>query len=564
MLLVSISLILSSCTVLGYGILTWYFLAPRAKVCTLHLGDVGMLGILTLLLVTQITNFLLPLNEITNSVIFITGLLVFIIRVGELRSFFSNRPRLLGRVVVFTGLLLIFLVKTSQLHWDTGLYHQQTIRWIHEFPITFGLVNLRGPLGFNSAWYKFAALFWLPGLGLAGVYTVNGLIMMMVLITLLQECVPILVSDEFSGQAMENRVASTFAIAVLGLIPTFKLLMIKGLGSPNADVPATLMTWYAFFVLLRMICNKEKNALARLLPLVVAGAVTIKLSTAPVALLGLYPFLAIRKRKFGKAEGFALALILVWILSGVVTSGCLMYPAPGTCIHNLPWVVDEQAAAGMLSGIRAYARYPGFSADQVLSNWAWIPHWLNKAFHNVFFIVLVTIWIIGAVFLCMVTLRFGLRNRKSKFDKETMIILLSALFAAFAGVLFWFMQAPDLRFGIVFLVPCALLPGLAALYMFNKCTVSKNILLRVVTIVSALWAIRLLAAVLLPWGLLDVWPKLPTSSVIERTTVDGTRIAVPDSQSGYQCWDQALPCTENFNPELRYGHYGYYPVWRIR
>jgi hypothetical protein len=74
----------------------------------------------------------------------------------------------------------------APLHPDTGLYHFQTILWQHEAPLALGLANLDGKLGFNSIWHTIAAMFWFPGLGLAPVFGLNALIVVLVLFGLIQ------------------------------------------------------------------------------------------------------------------------------------------------------------------------------------------------------------------------------------------------------------------------------------------------------------------------------------------------------------------------------------------
>lgn len=42
---------------------------------------------------------------------------------------------------------------------DTGLYHAHCVKWLVEYGLVPGLANLHYRLGYNSAWFAFAALF---------------------------------------------------------------------------------------------------------------------------------------------------------------------------------------------------------------------------------------------------------------------------------------------------------------------------------------------------------------------------------------------------------------------
>lgn len=52
------------------------------------------------------------------------------------------------------------------MHYDTGLYHAQAIRWIEEYGVVPGLANLHSRFGYNSASFALSAFFsetWLIG-----------------------------------------------------------------------------------------------------------------------------------------------------------------------------------------------------------------------------------------------------------------------------------------------------------------------------------------------------------------------------------------------------------------
>ena len=64
--------------------------------------------------------------------------------------------------IIFWGLLfLIFAYGGSRgyLHFDSGLYHAQAIRWIEEYGVVPGLANLHCRLAYNSSAFLLTALY---------------------------------------------------------------------------------------------------------------------------------------------------------------------------------------------------------------------------------------------------------------------------------------------------------------------------------------------------------------------------------------------------------------------
>ena len=61
--------------------------------------------------------------------------------------------------LLYAGLTLLFAYGSSRgyMHYDTGLYHAQAIRWIEEYGVVPGLANLHSRFGYNSASFALSA-----------------------------------------------------------------------------------------------------------------------------------------------------------------------------------------------------------------------------------------------------------------------------------------------------------------------------------------------------------------------------------------------------------------------
>ena len=66
-----------------------------------------------------------------------------------------------ARTVFTIGIFLLFAYGASRgiIHYDTSLYHAQSIRWIEEYGVIPGLGNLHSRLAYNSASFCLSALY---------------------------------------------------------------------------------------------------------------------------------------------------------------------------------------------------------------------------------------------------------------------------------------------------------------------------------------------------------------------------------------------------------------------
>ncbi|MCI8898486.1 MAG: hypothetical protein HFI61_11875, partial [Lachnospiraceae bacterium] len=72
-----------------------------------------------------------------------------------------------GKAAGIFALFLLFAYGTSRgiLHYDTALYHAQSIRWLEEYGMVRGLGNLHCRLAYNSSSFALSALYSMAFLG---------------------------------------------------------------------------------------------------------------------------------------------------------------------------------------------------------------------------------------------------------------------------------------------------------------------------------------------------------------------------------------------------------------
>ena len=149
--------------------------------------------------------------------------------------------------------------------------------------------------------------------------------------------------------------AALFGVVGLAFLFTGGISFLKIIGSPNTDIPAATLTIYAFYLALRLAeiepAGEEYRWRLSLLTMIAVFSVAIKLSQLPVACLPAYFWLrqvrkdgiVIRAGTWGLwlPAGFA----VVWMLRGLFSSGCLLFPQPFSCIASIPWAVSDSMPA---------------------------------------------------------------------------------------------------------------------------------------------------------------------------------------------------------------------------
>ena len=78
-------------------------------------------------------------------------------------------------VVAVVGAVCMILASKTPGHYDTYLYHAQSVRWIEEYGVVKGLGNLHNRLAYNSAIFSLDALFSFKFLINQSMHAVDGL-----------------------------------------------------------------------------------------------------------------------------------------------------------------------------------------------------------------------------------------------------------------------------------------------------------------------------------------------------------------------------------------------------
>jgi len=429
----------------------------------------GFLGLAVLSAVAVAGNFFRPDDWIVSATCMLIGMALC---VRNRRRIFSwiNIP---DAAILAVLLFYVSLVPMTPFEcYDTDLYHLQVIKWVNQNPLPLGLANLHGRFGFNSSWFPLAALVELPALLAHSPNFLSNAIAMF-----------------FCGSAIflatrrcfSNELSLSRLFLALTAIP-WAIKTPNYMNSPSPDLPVMFLTFFIIY----LITDSWERGRTRVVGLEIAAvlsafALTLKLSVVPllpsIFILSLAQYYGKNRMAESQAGGLKprrslywpfsarstamiCLLIVLWAAKGICLSGCAAFPATVACLKQFKWTVSEQNAKSARDWVLGWAREPGPKAVESLSDWKWFRPWLKK--HVAREKVLLSLLFCGIVLVGM----GRPRNRSAPWISPIAI----PAFICLIGIAFWFMTAPDPRFGYGFLFSFVLLifcQGVLSVSRFN-------------------------------------------------------------------------------------------------
>ncbi len=323
---------------------------------------------------------------------------------------------------------------------DAGLYHLPHQLWIREEKIVFGLANFHSRYGFSSFMEYIGAPLWV-GDHFKLVSYAAAVFPLMLLLFLLQ--------------AARSAQVQTAAV---GLLITASLIIYSHyfeFSYTSTDTPTGIMFALAFFYGLQLLWDDAPPGRTKLAVFFLCAAFCFMLKVSG-ALMFLWVMFVVatqlRARRMAWRDLMPSAiipavLVMVWLVRGVIISGCLLYPVAQSCI-DVPWVATDKAIENSI-GITNHARHP---ATDDMTAWFtvwWLPHYAV-------FILAVLAHSVAVAALYRYYFREKLPERPG--------IVVPALVFALMALAVWFIKAPTPRFGIgVFII----LPITVALSLFG-------------------------------------------------------------------------------------------------
>lgn len=355
--------------------------------------------------------------------------------IKTLRVHFSNKIFLSLILILMAGVVLL-ITSSSIRHYDTFLYHAQSIRWIEEYGIVKGLGNLHNRFAYNSSIFCLQALFSMPYIFGQSMHAINGFCV----------CLFLIYSIVTLKCLKERRLFVSDFLRLTLVICINVEEFYRYVSSAGSDTLAILLF---FYVLIEFVSLTEKETVdtAECAYLCIIGvcSITVKLSVAMIVLIVILPLIQlIQKRDWRNIGIFVLVgflVILPYLLRNIIISGYLVYPYEGIDLFNVDWKMLPYTLAFDRNEIKVYGRgYWNVLESFMLSFSEWFPAWLDRLSGIFQFIFILN------VLLIPVSLIWGIVELKKK--KMHHLVLVSVIVA---NLFLWFWGAPLIRYGFPFL-----------------------------------------------------------------------------------------------------------------
>ncbi len=438
-------------TIYGAFLIEWRFeLQSSKRHSQISWPIVVLLGLAMLTGATSLLSLVIKTGLVSNLILLGVGLGLAVFRHKTLAWFFQEKWKNLrrvnlGSVILFSAIFLVVLAKSAQVpqNYDTGLYHAQAIHWIESFPVVPGLGLLQDRLAFNSSWLLVNALFSFEFLGIQSFHALGAFLVVITAAYLVTKF----------DHLWDGPIHLSSVIAIVALFLIRRIFPLE-FSSPGTDMPAALLVWVIFLLSVEKIEHGEARIFdSRTLAMIILSVyvLTIKLSVVPVVFLPIY-FLAvsIRRIKFRSLAiqgGLALLLFAPWVGRNVILSGYLVYPVPEIDLLQAPWKIPLNQAKNTDTIIKTWARVSANEPSALSAPLStWLPIWYQK--QNPADIQLIWISVVGLVAFLGTAAVTVFRKR---YELESLVGYLVIYATALGGLIYWFIEAPSIRFGYGFI-----------------------------------------------------------------------------------------------------------------
>ncbi len=413
-----------------------------------HFGITGLVvtGLVTLTVYAEYFSIFYKVGAICHLIMLAVALVGAYFMRKELAVIFKAfTGRMTRNRYIFFAVIVIaaaFFASNGDFHHDTGIYHAQSIRMLEEYGVLKGLGNLQLHFAYNSSYLALCALFSMSFIYPAALHSMTGFFVA------LFSCYAI---DGLFDFGKHKRHGGDFARISLLIYALSNLYYSQ---SPATDYGAMFMALYVLTAW--MAYTREKSAkddgqqdiaFYGYLAVLSIFTVSMKLSTALLVILALWPAVLLIKKKMFREFGLFLAIgflsFLPYLIRNVIISGWLLYPVASIDLFNVVWKIPAQYMKVDSDQIKVWGRclYDVSRVNEGITSW-FSPWWSEKQHYEK---MLIYSQFVGGILLALVEF---LRLREKKFSFAGLLFYVTIL----ANIAMWLFTAPFIRYGLAFLL----------------------------------------------------------------------------------------------------------------
>lgn len=437
------------CFVVGIAVYSVPFQFGKTEKINRSLMMVMLTGFMLVGVYAQLFSVFAKVAGVANILLIVVGgVLVFLCRKGiaqYIKEMLESKSliRFLFTMLVIVASVVTILVFDIQnnLHYDTDLYHAQSVRWIEEYGIIPGLGNLHNRLAYNSSFFAIQALFSLKFLFGQSLHSLNGFLTVVMLIYA--------ITGIRSWKTKRVECGDFIRIGIVWYVFYFKYYIT----SACSDNSAMMFVMYIMSCWLDMLGEGERDENKYIdLCMLAIYAVTLKVSVAPIALLVIKPVISVLRRKdyrkFWICAAYAAAIVLPFLIRNVVISGYLLYPYSAIDLFPVDWKMPAEVVEYDSKEIMVWGRglYEVEKFDWPITKW--FPNWYETVVEEEFK------WLLWTDFLSVgvILIQSVWMLHKRKWD----VLLVYGISVIAFGM--WMFSAPLVRYGFAYLI---LLPAIS-------------------------------------------------------------------------------------------------------
>jgi len=428
-----------------WGILFLQFIkkTTRNELQLPHFSIICITGLSAITVIAAILSLFIPLGGWWVQFLFIIPCLVLFFKKDSPAFFAALKKELedlhFFSIILLSACLLLILVMSSWtiIHPDTLGYHAQTIQWIEKYKAVPGLAHLHVRFGYQWLWFVDSALFGFSFTGKEGITFLNSTVLFWFFIFLINR-----INYNFLKDGKRLYGLLWTALLVISMWSYTQVRLTATSASP--DFIAALFTLVTIYLLLEKDRNHPDASTWLLVSFLALVAVTIKLSVAPILLVAVVPaLLGLVKRKIKLSFTIlfiSIVTLFPFIARNIITSGYIVFPLTFIDVTNVDWKNDLTLTLNEKNYVTAYAKKPGvitseISAVNKMDLAEWLPTWWqNRSTADKIIMILLVLSFISAILSIKKILLSG-------------FIPILVLITLLTGIIFWFVNAPDPRFG---------------------------------------------------------------------------------------------------------------------
>lgn len=401
-----------------------------------------MAGLAIATVYAQIFSLFAGVGMMANIVLFVCCILVYIFQGKNLKHcHFTSEERIKPEIIIVVAILVLlwaYFSSRGYMHYDSDLYHAQSIRWIEEYGVVPGLGNLHERFAYNSSFFALSALFSMKFLCGTSMHTMSGFFALVLCITALD-----------ITKSWKNKKFLLTDYARVGLI-YYLITIMDEVVSPASDYSIMCVIFFIVIKWLDLLEASEKNtAPYALLCVLGVCALTLKLTAGLIILLVIKPLYHLIKEK--KVKDILIYLFtglivsIPWFVRTVIISGWLLYPFPALDLFEFDWEMNATGIELDAAQITTWGRALYDASLVELPITQWFPNWFKTTLSGT------EKGLVLGCLICLIIYLFDLmmavcKKRREQFDT---LLVIGCILLSYS---FWQCSAPLIRYGYAYVL----------------------------------------------------------------------------------------------------------------